>query len=145
MSGAVATAPRLIASLTCEASVARLYPPTYSTGSEDSDKLYDALIKRGAMSRSEIHRFFGGHITDSRLDDAIGILTEKGFVEELVESTAGRQRRVARRSESGGHVDLSAIRHRRNAAAMVMTPAALLSREPTYPLTRPLNARSSID
>lgn len=80
----------------CEASVARLYPPTYSTGSEDSDKLYDALIKRGAMSRSEIHRFFGGHITDSRLDDAIGILTEKGFVEELVESTAGRPRQMIR-------------------------------------------------
>lgn len=80
----------------CEASVTSLYPPSFTTGNVEADRVYSAVLERGAISRGDVHRLFHGHLADSRLDAAIGVLTDRGLIEEAIEQTGGRPRQMIR-------------------------------------------------
>lgn len=76
--------------------MARLYPPGETTGNTDADRIVTALRDRGQLPRSEAYRLFSGHISDDRLDAALGLLIEGGHAVEVVEDTGGRPRSVYR-------------------------------------------------
>lgn len=80
----------------CDRTVAGLYPPPESTGNADADRLLDAIRDRGSLAKGAAYRIFGGHISDERLDYAVGHLTSLGLVDESMESTGGRPRTVYR-------------------------------------------------
>ena len=77
----------------CEATIQRLYPQAETTGNKEADRILDALRARGSLTRSELTRsVFSNHITDTQLDNAVGILIEVGKIQERTIDTKGRPR-----------------------------------------------------